>query len=861
MKNKSVRLSSDIVPTKYYITLKPDLKAFVFEGEETIELKLKESTKRITLHSVELDIESAEFMHQKKEIWAGKVSYNKKTETATITFDKALPKGKGKIKVVFRGLLNDHMIGFYRSSYKDSRGRQKHLATTQFEATDARRAFPCFDEPAKKAIFEVSLVVPKNLKTISNTLPIKIREHSEGYKIVRFSPTPKMSTYLLAFIVGDLEFMQGKTSQGVQVRVFTTPGKQKQARFALKTSIKMLEFYNAYFGIKYPLNTLDLIAVPDFSHGAMENWGAITYRETALLIDEQNSSAQSKQYVALVIAHELAHQWFGNLVTMEWWTHLWLNEGFASFIEYLAIDHVFPKWDIWTQFSYFDQGVALKLDGFKNTHPVEVNVYHPNEINEIFDAISYSKGASIIRMLHGYLGEKDFRKGLKDYLKRYSYKNATTEQLWESFEKISGKPIKKIMDNWVKKEGYPLIKLEITNNKLQTLRISQKRFYSSAKSRAKSKDKTLWNIPVEFLTNIQTSKHPNILLNKKSETLNLPENLKWVKVNPKETGFYRVDYDIFLLEKLLEPIKEKKIEPIDRLGIIRDSFASSFSGKMSVTEIFRLCLFYRNEDNYTVWIKLISDLGELSQLIMDKETQENFKNWHRLFLSGIHRKLGWKKQKREIHTDTLLRSLIIRELGTSGEPKVLEKSKKLFHNHLKGKKINANIRGAVYSIVAENGGIKEYNELVRLFKETELQEEQRRIMAALAQFKNPSLIKKALNFSVSRNVRAQDSPLMLAALAANRSARDLSWEFIKKNWELLEHRYAVGGHMINRVIQPFWHFNDQKKYTDVKSFFQKNKLLGINRTVQQILEKINSNIVWISKNQKDIEKCLKHFNK
>jgi len=655
-----------------------------------------------------------------------------------------------------------------------------------------------------------------------------------------------------------LEFLKGKTKQGVLVRVFTTPGKKKQAEFALKTSIKMLEFYNSYFDIKYPLNTLDLIAVPDFSHGAMENWGAITYRETALLIDEQNSSAQSKQYVALVIAHELAHQWFGNLVTMEWWTHLWLNEGFASFIEYLAIDHVFPKWDIWTQFAYFDQGVALKLDAFKNTHPIEVNVHNPSEINEIFDAISYSKGASIIRMLHGYLGEKDFRKGLQHYLKKHSYKNAATEQLWESFEKISGKPVNKIMGNWVKKEGYPVVKFRSQNSHIK---IEQERFYSSSVSKQKSKDKTIWTIPLGIHTNIKTSKRLSLLLDKKRQVIELPKNLNWLKVNPKETGFYRVDYDILLLEKLLEPIKEKKLEPIDRLGIIRDSFASSFSGEMPIIEVFRLCLFYRNEDNYTVWIKLISGLDELWQLIRAKDAEENLNRWSILLLTKVHGSLGWKKKKQERHTDTLLRSLIIRQLGNSGNREVIEKARKLFQNHLNGKKINANIRGAVYGVVAAGGNLKDYNNFIELFKQTDLQEEQRRIMASLAQFKDVSLIKKSLAFSISKNVRAQDSPLMLASLAANPYARGISWQFVKKNWKLIKHRYAAGGHMINRIIQPYWNFSTKKDYNSIKSFFQRNKLLGIGRTVGQILEKIQSNIIWVSKNQNDMEKYLRHFNK
>ncbi|HWP60990.1 MAG TPA: M1 family metallopeptidase, partial [Candidatus Paceibacterota bacterium] len=347
MKNQGkVRLTTDVVPTKYDIRLKPDLEAFVFEGEETIHLTLKKPTKTLTLHSIELQIESARIIGGEV---AEKISYDEKAETATIHFKTAIASGKQQLQLVFRGILNDKMHGFYRSGFMHE-GKEHRIATTQFESTDARRAFPCFDEPAMKAVFDVSLTVPSDKEAISNTLPTDILEHESGYKTVRFASTPLMSTYLLAFIVGDFEHIEKKSKDGVLVRVFTTPGKKHQAQFALDCAVKTIAFFNEYFAIPYPMPALDMIAIPDFAAGAMENWGAITYRESALLVDSQQSSSVNKQWVALVIAHEIAHQWFGNLVTMEWWTHLWLNEGFASYIEYLAVDHVFPSWDIWTQF-------------------------------------------------------------------------------------------------------------------------------------------------------------------------------------------------------------------------------------------------------------------------------------------------------------------------------------------------------------------------------------------------------------------------------------------------------------------------------------------------------------------------------
>ena len=452
LKPKTVRLPEHIIPKRYSITLHPNLNEFTFKGEEEILLKITKPTKEITLHAAELEITSAEIIAGRKKLGSKNIAYNEKAETVTISFDKIISKGDAKLKLKFTGILNDKMRGFYRSKYEIG-GKHHHMAVTQFESTDARRAIPSFDEPAKKAIFDVKLIVPADHTAISNTIESEIAEHSEGYKIITFEPTPKMSTYLLAFVVGKFEFIEthstrsarsGQAQTDIKIRVFTTPGKKHQAEFALKTAKDCLEFYEKYFGIDYPLPALDLIAIPDFASGAMENWGAVTYRETALLVDEELTSTANKQWVALVIAHELAHMWFGNLVTMEWWTHLWLNEGFASYIEYLAVDHIFPDWHIWTQFVYMDHAKALELDGLANTHPIEVEVHHPSEISEIFDAVSYSKGASIIRMLAEYVGENNFRKGLQHYLRKHQYSNAKTLDLWMALEKASGKNVKKI---------------------------------------------------------------------------------------------------------------------------------------------------------------------------------------------------------------------------------------------------------------------------------------------------------------------------------------------------------------------------------------------------------------------------------
>ncbi|MCE9549320.1 M1 family metallopeptidase, partial [Candidatus Nomurabacteria bacterium] len=558
MKNKpkkSVRLSADVIPTEYDIKLHPDLENFTFEGIETITLSILKPTKSITLHSKEIEIKTADI-----EKNFAKISYNTKAETATFIFSKVIPVGKIKLTIVFSGILNDKMRGFYRSKYAIA-GKEYHMATTQFEATDARKAFPCFDEPAQKAVFNVSLVIPKGKTAISNTLPVSVSAHEAGYEVVKFSPTPKMSTYLLAFIIGDFEYIEKKSDRGVIVRVYTTPGKKHQAKFALDVTVKTLEFYEKYFDIPYPLNTLDMIAIPDFSSLAMENWGAITFREIVLLVDEKNTSTSSKELIVEVIAHELAHQWFGNLVTMEWWTHLWLNEGFASYIPYLVIEDLFPEWNIWERFTNDTQGIALRLDALNTTHPIEVEVHHPDEIGEIFDAVSYSKGASVIRMLADYIGEKNFRDGLRYYLKKHSYKNTETVHLWEAFSKISKKPIEKMMKNWTGRGGYPVVKAEMEKGKLK---LSQERFFSSPASKKKSKDKTTWEIPVliknqsgmqkHFLSRLSQAVEPRmsdfsaekyatakkVVSNEANLDKSMPKkSLSWMKINAGESGFFR----------------------------------------------------------------------------------------------------------------------------------------------------------------------------------------------------------------------------------------------------------------------------------------------------------------------------------
>lgn len=447
------RLPKSIVPEHYVITLQPNLKSFHFEGHVLIRVKIVQPTQKIVLNTVDLTIDKVTIQRTDSEgsgiVKPTTISTSEDDEIATFDFPRELSVGNYDLEITYIGEVNNKMKGLYRSKCANANGEEKYSAVTQFEATDARRCFPCWDEPAIKATFDIILEIESGLTAVSN-MPVKKLTNIEGGLVqYKFDTTPKMSTYLVAIIIGDYAYEEAR-SGSVVVRLYAPPDKLSQGQFALQISPDVLSFYNNYFNVAYPLPKMDLAAIADFSAGAMENWGLVTYRETCLLMDPRNPSASRKQFIALVVAHEFAHQWFGNLVTMEWWTHLWLNEGFATFMEYLCIHKLFPEFDIWSQFVTDTYIRALELDALKNSHPIEVPVGHPSEIDEIFDDISYNKGASVIRMLHQYIGDDDFRKGMQSYLTKHQYGNTETEDLWKSLQEASGKPVGAVMSSWTR---------------------------------------------------------------------------------------------------------------------------------------------------------------------------------------------------------------------------------------------------------------------------------------------------------------------------------------------------------------------------------------------------------------------------
>ena len=571
-------------------------------------MEVLEPTASVELNCIEIAIRSCRLTPEGGATVAPKsTAFDEERETVVFEFDQEVPQGRASLAIEFSGELNDKLRGFYRSRYTDGEGRERYLATTQLEATDARRAFPCWDEPAVKASFKMTLVAPADLAAVSNMPVESERELPDGRRAVSFAESPIMSTYLLAFIVGDLSSIEQRADSGTLIRVWTTRGKEEQGRFALETSVRLLAYFNDYFGIPYPLPKLDHLAIPDFAAGAMENWGAITYRETALLVDPEQSSAGTRMIVAAIVSHEMAHMWFGDLVTMAWWNDLWLNESFASWVGDKAVDHLFPEWAVWTQFLVNDTNRGLSLDGLKSSHSIEQEVNNPAEIGQLFDAISYSKGATILRMLESFLGAETFRQGLNGYLSRHQYANARTQDLWDALGEASGQPVAAIMDTWVKQTGYPVLEAAVDRRQSHVeLTLSQRRFVYEDILGQEEADETLWQVPVSVRTS-DGGEPSSTLMAGPTEKMRLSgggSDDAWLKVNPDQTAFFRVKYQPEELERLTRPVENLELPSGDRLGILNDAYALARAGHAPATQFLTTAEAYKNETDAYVCAEL-----------------------------------------------------------------------------------------------------------------------------------------------------------------------------------------------------------------------------------------------------------------
>lgn len=854
MTKKVTRLFEQFAPSSYEITftIAPDKKTF--SGKITIQgKKVGRPNKRITLHQKDLKIFNSKITKIDKkgtvELPITRTVIHNSYDEVRFHFDETIFPAEYIIETEFNGTITKNMDGVYPSFFEQD-GVKKQLIATQFESHYARQAFPCIDEPEAKATFKLNLTHDNNEIALSNT-PIVSEKITNGRKTTSFALTPIMSSYLVAFVVGELASLETKSKSGVLIRTFATPDQIKNTNYALSVAAKCMDFYEEYYDIPFPLEKCDFVALPDFSSGAMENWGLITFREQALLFDEKTTSKSTKQWVALVVAHELTHQWFGNLVTMQWWTDLWLNEGFASWMEYLAIDSMFPDWHLWTQFVNDEQQLALKLDALEHTHPIEVPVKHPDEIRTIFDAISYQKGASVIHMLHDYLGPEGFRDGLRHYLKTYAYKNTVTMDLWQSLEDVTKKPVKEFMGAWTLHSGFPL--LEVDSNS-DHLKISQKRFVANPSSPSRQ-DSNVWPIPL--LTDGLTVK----TVTKSVQNVPLTGTSYPLKLNRGQTGFYRVNYSHEMQQAQLQALDTNKFDAIDRMGLLSDSLETTKAGYQPVTEYLDLLTHYVHESSLTVWEIIISSIGSIKNVLSKHDEDETLREYIKPFVITLVReqqeRLGWKEKPNESHLDTLLRPLIIGAAAASDEKSVLKEVETLYYQKINDKKhINPDLRGIIYSTIARKGGQKEFNELLKLYNNSTSSDEKLSLTAALTSFENPKQHADVLEIIKTDTVRKQDLTYWIAYSFMNRHSRNLTWKWMQDNWEWLREVIGTDLGFSRMPIYAARNFASDDLLQEYKDFFANKLEPMLERTYAQGLEMIETNVAW---RERDSENILRWF--
>lgn len=801
-------------------------------------MKTGRPSNRLTFHQNGLTVGAATIiLHGKKgdeRVAVQRISHHRGFDEVRLHTEAPLYPGAYTVTMEYTGKITRNMEGVYPCFFKHD-DQDKKLIATQFESHHAREAFPCIDEPEAKATFELTLISPIGEVALGNT-PVKSQQQKDGKLHTIFETTPKMSTYLVAFAYGDLRFKEAKTKDGVIVRTYATPDNIEHTAFALDVAVKTLEFFNDYFDIPYPLAKADLIALPDFASGAMENWGLITFREHALFVDPANTSLPSKQYVAMVVAHELAHQWFGNLVTMRWWTDLWLNEGFASWIEYLAVDKLFPDWDMWTQFIVDEQHVALKLDALEHTHPIEVPINHPDEIRSIFDAISYSKGSSVIHMLEQYLGHDTFRDGLRYYLKKHAYANTDTVDLWDALEAVSKKPVKKFMAAWTSQSGYPIVKAMVAGGMFS---LEQTVFVINPLSSKRQESTDVWPVPLRS----SNSEH-DIMTTKEFNGAIVGTKPEAFKLNEGQSGLYRVSYNPEHLNRLAELVRAGSLSPLDRLGILSDTFEAAKAGYTETVSALRFMEAFGNEDNSAVWDVMTGNLSSIRTIMDSEDLREAMKPYGQKLAAKQFARLGWEEKTKDSHFDRLLRPTILALNAVSDEPSVLAEIETRFKSAKHSEDIAPDLRGILYSTVARRGNEATFDKLLNLHNTSPSPEERITLAAALTHFKQPELINRSLDLIMTDTVRLQDVGYWVAYSFMNRFARHETWKWVVKNWSWLKQNLGSDLSFYRMPIYAARAYSDLAFLEEYKAFFASVMEPALDRSTKQGIEMIQWQSEW-----------------
>lgn len=856
MPKKVARLYEQFQPENYNLSLKLDREAMAFSGAVTIRGKKSgRPSQRITFHQKELKITAAAIIkHDKngdKKLTVQRVNNQDSFDEVRLHTEEMVYPGNYTVTMQFEGRITKPMNGIYPCFFKHD-GKDKQLIATQFESHHAREALPCIDEPAAKATFDLTLETPADETVLANT-PVKTQKTSGKKLITVFETTPKMSVYLLAFVTGELDYKEAKTKNGVSVRSYATPDKTELTGYSVDVAVRCLEFFEDYFGVPYPLPKLDMVALPDFSSGAMENWGLVTYRESIMLVDDASSSIESKQQAALVIAHELSHQWFGNLVTMQWWDDLWLNESFANLMEYVAVDGLYPEWSIWELFASHETAIAKRRDSLANVQPIKCAVNHPDEISTLFDpAIVYAKGGSILRMLLCHIGGETFRRGLKIYFDQYQYDNTQADDLWNALSKASGQDIAKFMNGWLRRPGYPLVNVDWQPGN-DSAKLTQERFLSDPT--AADTEDVSWQVPLAA-----TATTDPLVLSTSEITLTLKstDNQPLIFNHDSQSYFLPRYLNVKHLRQIIAAIKGDRVSPIDRLLLLDNYTMLQRGGQADTVALLELLDGYRHEANESVWGAVATAVAEVRRLIEGDETSEQKLNdlVQELVLEKAQA-LGWDDQPDETAQVLRLRGLTHSMAAGAKAQSILDEGLVKFRAFHKPADLPASTRTVIYFIGARYGSDRDFRKLLDLHADTQNADEKDEIASALTGVKQPDRYEALIKLLKTDTVRRQDLMHWFVWLLRNRYSRAAAWNWLVNEWPWIEKGFASDKSYGYFARYPGSIFSRPEELAQFQKFFDdKRSVVSMSRDIQLAEAEITSRIAWRQRNEKAVKTWL-----
>lgn len=857
-------LPAGLKPVHYDLNLfDVDMEKLTFSGTVAIEFSVQQSVNTIYLNSRDLEIQKASvtafFTKTESSIAVKSIDFNTTQQTVALGLESPIVESASKVLVTldYTGIIQTNMAGFYKSQYKDNEGKSAVMLSTQFEATDARRAFPCADEPELKATFAVTLAARSDWTIIGN-MPIATAKTTGNTQIVKFETTPIMSTYLLAWAIGDFEYIEGFTDRSyngkkVPVRVYTTKGLSKQGQLALDTATKIIDYFSEIFEIDYALPKCDLLAVPEFNAGAMENWGLITYRNTALLYDEATSDSSYKATVLEVVAHELAHQWFGNLVTMSWWNELWLNEGYATYVSWLAVDHLHPEWQVFSRFVSETLQGALGLDSLRNSHPIEVPVKSALEIDQIFDNISYLKGGSVIRMISTQLTDKVFVKGVANYLKKHAYGNAKTVDLWAALSEASGIDVDAAIGTWTLKIGFPIVSVVEKDNGDVVLR--QDRFLSTGDA-TEEENQTIWWIPLvissgpgdeDFIAGA-----PSILDTKEITVPGLAKE-KFFKLNKNQTGVYRVNYSAERLASIAASIDNLTLN--DKIGLLADAAACCTAGIGSISGLLSVMSALKHETDYDLWSEILGRLDNIKSVWFEqpKEVIEGIQKFTQELLVFNMERLGWEFPEGEDYLQSQLRSLIIGAAVNAELPSAVEAAQGLFTKWKNDKtSIHPSLRAAAFKAALTHftgDELKEaYDAVFQEIGNPSAVDSVELAISVIGKVQEAEYIDRGLSYILGDEIPTQEMIYLGWSLSGNPLGRWKAWAYLQANWEEIHKKYSGNMSFFSTLVKMFIRpFSSEKAYKEVETFFADKDTKGYDRIIAQCLDYIKVSTSWVQR--------------